>query len=232
MSLDRPADNRSLPFTLDGHNNTVESVGSTVHLPDQKQGVVVKVSKADFPYETTKDALVMAQKYRELEEIAIATARETTQKAILPQTYVVAEGVTPGTARVVRVQKYVEGCPLRQLGFYGIMALGPQDIVSLKSLLADSMRCYLKNGVNYDLVGSDEDHIHKESKLFYLKRLVFPLRNSNNLMKTDDGIKLVDPNVYGGFLKKDHLKFRVQQGLLFASSLANHMILSAKQILG
>lgn len=167
------------------------------------------------------------KEYRQRERVAIEEATTITKKAIVSQAYVLAEGDTPGTARIVRTQEYVEGIPLKNLGFREIINLSIKQIDTLRAIIADSMKCYLKHGVNYDLIGSDERDARKKSRILNLKRLIFPLRNSNNLFATKDEIKLVDPNVYGNLTKKDSLKTAIIQGLLFLSSAADYLTLTA-----
>jgi len=220
-------DTERLPFDLTSHSKTKESIGTNVYLPDSKEGQVIKVSRINFDCSSLVAALERVKEYRQREIVATEEAGIVTKKAIVPQAYVLAEGDTPGTARIVRTQEYVEGIPLKNLGFREIMNLSIKQIDTLRAIIADSMKCYLKHGVNYDLIGSDERDARKKSRILNLKRLIFPLRNSNNLFATKDEIKLVDPNVYGNLAKKDSLKTAIIQGLLFLSSAADYLTLTA-----
>lgn len=219
-----------LPFDLTFHQNIKESIGTKVFLPDSKNGQVIKVSRTSIDYTNLAAALKRVQEYRQREILAIKEAGIVTKKAIVPQAYVLAEGDTPSTTRIIRTQEYVEGVPLKYLGFGGIMNLSSIQVDTLRAIIADSMKCYLKHGVNYDLIGSDERDAIKKSRILNLKRLIFPLRNSNNLFASNDEIKLVDPNVYGNLAKKDTLKAAIIQGLLFLSSAADYLILTARRL--
>lgn len=233
MSLDGAHSNESLPFNVKDFNKTVESAGTVVHLPAIPEIAVVKVDK--YPTKSNPDeskrleqALNNVKEYRARETIAINMARGLTKTAIVPQEYVLADAGN-GNTKTIRVQEFIDGEPLKKLGFMGVMNLDEKDTKTLKSILIDSMRCYLKYGLNFDLVGSDERDAFK-SKTLYLKRLIFPLRNSSNLLKSESGIRLIDPNVYGNPRGNQNLKESTQQFLLFLSSAADYVLLSMRQL--
>lgn len=224
-------DTERLPFDLTSHQQkTIDSIGTKVYLPDSKKGQVIKVSRISSPYTNLATALERVKEYRQREIVATEEAGFITKNAIVPQAYVLAEGETPGTSRIVRTQEYIEGQPLKCLGFGGVMNLSVKQIDTLRAIIADSMKCYLKHGINYDLIGSDERDAIKKSRILNIKRIIFPLRNSNNLFATKDEIKLVDPNIYGKLAKKDTLKAIIIQGLLFLSSAADYFILTGRKL--
>lgn len=220
-----------LPIAPEKYNKTLESVGTKVKLPVDTRDPVVKVAKENYPATPVDDALEEVKKFRRLEQLALEVASPRTRDAIVGQHYILAEGEQPGMARAVRIQQYQEGVPLKKIGFRGILSLGRDNTDTLKSIVADSMKCYLKYGANFDLSGSDERDAIKKDRILNLKRRIFPLRNSSNLMLTKQGIKLIDPNVLGSPFLTKTLKARVMQFLLFASSAADYLILSAARFL-
>ena len=215
-----------LPIDLNAFSKTTESAGTKVYLPDNDSGgKVFKVGKAEYSARSGKNALEEVKEFRHAENVALATASRRTKEAIVPQQYVLVEGSTRGYARTARVPNYIEGVPLGKLGFAGIMNLDHENIVTLRSILKDSIKCYLTYGTNYDLSGSDEQDAVKKSRLLNLKRLVFPLRHSVNLRLTENGVKLIDPNVLGKPSSKQSLKQQILQGLNFVSSVVDYVLL-------
>ncbi|MFA5828735.1 MAG: hypothetical protein WC841_05260 [Candidatus Shapirobacteria bacterium] len=229
MSIDRSSDTQGLPFDLNHHHNTTESKSTNVYLPDSGQGVVVKVAKDNFWDHTPHQAWNEAKKLRTLEELTLRTAGEQARQSIVAQSYLVVGGTAPGTSRIARIQQFVEGTPLNKLGLKGILSLPPADITQLRCILFDSMKCYLRYGVNYDLIGRDESVPDKMSLLFIVDRAVFSLRHSNNLFKTQEGIKLIDPNTPGTEKGEKSLTNKALQGILFVSAATNYLLLSVRQ---
>ena len=131
-------DTERLPFDLSSHQNIKESIGTNVYLPDSKKGQVIKVSKINLGYINLVAALERVKEYRQKEIVATKEAGLVTKKAIVSQAYVLAEGDTPGTARIVRTQEYVEGAPLKSLGFGEITNLSIKQIDTLRAIIADS----------------------------------------------------------------------------------------------
>jgi len=223
-----------LPFDLSGHNRKAETIGTTVYLPDAQgsdpnKDYVVKIGKDSQPYFTNPIELlrqVMAE--RRKERAAVRVASEQTAAAMEPQHYVLVEGSEPGQTRVARVQKYQEGTPLIKLGFSQIMDLEPEKLKQLRSLVKDSIISYIKTGRNFDLFGSDERDAYKKSKMLNIKRCIFPLRNSNNIFSTQDGIKFIDPSVLSDPEAKQRMQSRAIQFLFFLSSVFDYLLLSAR----
>lgn len=218
------------PFDLSQHNKQAESVGTKVKLPDNGEGHVVKFDKVERNSTPIHKLVEDTLKMKRREEVAQAVASKRTKEAIVPQDYVISQGNTPETARIVRTQEYIEGKPLKKLGFAGIINLPDQEIETLKSVLVDSMKCFLQHGTNYDLFGSDISDKQQNERILNIKRLIFPLRNSSNLMITSKGVKLIDPNVLGNPDGKKSIQSMLLQSLLFTSSAADYSILSARQL--
>ena len=214
-----------LPFNSSQYPSQTESVGTTVYLPKNKESQVVKVSKRDMITASLIDALREVKELKEREEVAMKVASTKTIEAIIPQEYVLAHGSIPNSTKSVRTQKFIEGTPLKELGFSKIIRLDEHNIKTLKSILKDSMICYIKHGTNYDIFGSDERDVTTKSRKLNIKRLIFPLRNSSNLLLTQNGIKLIDPNVLGSPNKRTPKSFALQT-LLFVSSGVNYALLS------
>lgn len=224
------SESNNLPFNTETYSKSVESVGTNVLLSDSKEPAI-KVAKHETPYTSIDHLVERAEQMRYQEEVAMEIASERTKEAIVPQDYVIAEGSEEGKGTVVRTQPHVDGTPLKKLGFDNIMNLPDEDITTLKSVLLDSMKCYIKHGTNYDLSGSDERDAREKSRSLNLKRLIFPLRNSSNLYSTPNGIKLIDPNVLGQPDSNQSLKGKILQSLLFTSSAADYALLSANQLM-
>lgn len=214
-----------LPFNPNNYGSTVESRGTIVFLPTLDSGLseVVKIPRDSQRYDDLDVALGFVVTQRNAEMLLRETAGPVTKQAVVPQTYVLADGVEPNSCRVVRVQEYVDGRPLKHVGFGGIMRMDLSDLGTLKTILKDSIRCYLKHGVNYDLVGSGSQGILESNIWLNIKKLTFPLRSSSNLFMTDTGIKLVDPSVCEN---KGDMRSVVGQGLLFVSSVFDYLLLA------
>lgn len=220
-----------LPIAPEKYSQTTESVGTVVKLPIAKENPVVKVSRANYPATSSEQALNQIKKVRYQERVALEMASEKTKAAIVPQEYVLAEGQNKGEAKTLRVQKFIDGTPFKKIGFWKIMNLDHENLLTLKSILRDSMRCYLKYGTNFDLSGSDERDAIKVSRTLNRKRQIFPLSNSSNLFLTKDGIKLIDPNVLGNPGEKNSMKWKLIQFMLFSSTIADYGLLSLAQLI-
>lgn len=222
-----------LPFDLSEHTRRAETVGTNVYLPDNQsdhhKDYVVKIGRDNQPYFTNPIKLlrkVVAERRKERAAVNSASKRSTA--LMEPQHYVVVEGSEPGQTRVARVQKYQEGTPLIKLGFSQIMDLESENLIQLRSLVKDSIMSYLKIGINFDLFGSDERDAYKKSKMLNIKRCIFPLRNSNNIFLTQDGIKFIDPSVLSDPEAKQRIRSRAIQFLFFLSSVFDYLLLSAR----
>lgn len=99
------------------------------------------------------------------------------------------------------------------------------------SLILDSMKCYLKHRVNFDLFGSDARDDIKNNRGLNIKRIIFPLRNSTNIILSEEGIKFIDADTIGRPGEKFKMTARMFQNLLFLSSAVNYLILSAKLLI-
>lgn len=218
----------NLPFDPSSFRTGTETVGTVVHFPREDNDQVIKVSKRQEVTTSLIDAIQRVKDLREREEVALKSASEITKAAIVPQEYVLASGDDIGTNRIVRTQKYVEGPSFKKIGFAGIMSMDDEHKAALKSILKDSMKCFIEHGTNYDLFGSDERDANGKSRVLNIKRLIFPLRNSSNLIYTKDGIKLVDPNVLST-PDKPTIKSLALQSILFASSAFNYLMLDVSQ---
>jgi len=150
-------------------------------------------------------------------------------RAMMPiQQRMVVEGQERGFSRQMRLQEHVEGKQLKELGFSGLMQLDKQTLINLRSLIVDSIKCYLKHGLNFDLFGSDERDAIKKTRTLNIRRMIFPLRNSSNIIITDAGPQFIDPETLGYPNSKQTLRAKAFQLLIFASSVTNYFILTAK----
>ncbi len=225
--MDHSGENPFLPFDLSGHPRQTESVGTNVFLPAQKEKPVVKIGKQKVPAKPVQEALNKTLEFRRLEEIAREIASPHSQKAIVPQEYVLAQGTEPESSHIVRTQKFVKGVPLKNLGFQGILSLDQNNLDTLRSLCLDSLRCFIKTGVFYDLIGSDAEDSKSRTLSQRAKRIIFPLRNSYNLFLAPEGIKLVDPNVFRLFPNRSPLRRLLVQAAMGVSLLSNYFLLTA-----
>jgi hypothetical protein len=217
-----------LPIDLKNFNEKrTESVGSDVLTPLSKDGAIVKLSKKEYE----KNLPLLKQKAiaeRNREVTAHSMSSSKSREAFIPQLHLIVEGEQFNKARLARIQKFADGQPLKKLGFFGVMSLEKKHLITLRGLIFDSMKCYLKYGVNFDLFGSDERDAFKKSRILNIRRMIFPLRNSSNLVLTKDEIKFVDPDTLGYPDQKKSLTAKSFQLLLFASSFINYLMLSVK----
>lgn len=225
-----PMAGENFPFNLESFKEEpVKTVGSQVLMPEANNsaGVVVKVSKKEYP-KTDENLIGKIAEERKKMELVHSIASEESRKTMPPQQHMIMEGENPDNVRSARIQQYFEGKPLNKIGFYGLMNLEQKHLIALRSLVADSIKCYLKHGVNFDLFGSDERDAIKNSRALNIKRIIFPLRNSSNILLTEDGIKFIDADTIGAPGDKLKLTAKLFQALLFVSSVVNYLILSTK----
>lgn len=216
----------NLPFKVPEGDKKFESVGTNVLVTPNGESVI-KISKRQYPSVPLKDALIKIKNLRLRESLAYSEASQRTRESIIPQSYVLAQGSEIGTSRSIRTQKYVEGLPLKKIGFNGILKLPNSRKADILSILSDSMKFYLRHGTNYDLFGSDINDYPKNLRIQTFKRIFFPLGSSSNLLVSNSGVKLVDPNTRGLPDSRRSLKTMVIEGLIFSSTLVNYLILKA-----
>ena len=196
-SMEAPS---KLPIDLKYYPQLVRSVNTDVYIPSNSSEPVVKVTREEVRVglaDGVRQVFTSVEQIKRQEEAAFELIPEASRSALVAQDYFVGQGEEPNTAHVVRIQKKIDGLPLSKLSYQEIMSLPLKDLATLRELLKASIKCYLKYGIHYDLSGSDNRDAYKKSSWSNFIRLLFPFRTSNNLMVTDKGIKLIDPNIFG-----------------------------------
>lgn len=152
-----------LPFDMD-HSTQIAETQSTVVMLLGEGRKVVKISKLEVPVSSVESAISSVSQLRDQEKKPEPIYSPRTRKAILPQFYVLANGQKKGA------QVFTEGQRLQDLGWKGILKLGKEQRETFKSILKDSVRCYLKYGHSLDILGCGKGEVIGCPKPASLKR--------------------------------------------------------------